>query len=300
MSLFDKNTRGKYDKRSLVDDIYKEQSDKEISELEKAAERVDAYERMKARRKRRCLVRTGAVTLILFVLTLGVVFLGYKLLFRINAVKIDGDCPYTADELADAAGIRYGGGLFSFSASRAERNAILSLPRIASLKVDRHIPDSVTLIVKYEEPVYYSGIYGKIYLFSETMRVLGEGTAEECETLTHLVLPPVAQSESGQVPVFRDPLYLDQILSVTKSVRASSLAARIDRIDLADYYNLSMICDGKYVMSFGDYSDVDAKLRIAAAVLEDEMFTHNNKARIDLSNLNKTSVVVDNKLTIIK
>ena len=53
MSLFDKNTRGKYDKRSLVDDIYKEQSDKEISELEKAAERVDAYERMKARRKRR-------------------------------------------------------------------------------------------------------------------------------------------------------------------------------------------------------------------------------------------------------
>ena len=132
------------------------------------------------------------------------------------------------------------------------------------------------------------------------MRVLGEGTAEECEALTHLVLPPVAQSESGQVPVFRDPLYLDQILSVTKSVRASSLAARIDRIDLADYYNLSMICDGKYVMSFGDYSDVDAKLRIAAAVLEDEMFTHNNKARIDLSNLSKTSVVVDNKLTIIK
>ena len=300
MSLFDKNTRGKYDNSSLVDDIYKEQSDKEISELEKAAERVDAYERMKSRRKRRGLLRGGAVILILCMLTLGVALLGYKLLFRINTVKIDGECPYSADEIADAAGIKYGGGLFSFSASRAERNAVLTLPKIASLKVDRHIPDSVTLIVKYEDAVYYSGIYGKIYLFSETMRVLGEGTDEECESLTHIVLPPIAKAEAGQVPVFRDPAYLSQILAVTSSVRSSALAARIDRIDLADFYSLTMICDVKYVMSFGDYSDTDAKLRIAAAVLEDEMFTYNNKARIDLSDLSRTSVVVDNKLEITK
>lgn len=300
MPKMNRNTRDEQKNGSIVDDIYREHSDKEISELEKAAERIDAYERMKARRRKRGLLRSGGVFLLLFVLTLGVVFLGYKLLFRVRTVTIVGDCPYSADEIAQAAGIEYGTGLFSFSASASEKSAVLSIPNIASLKVDRHIPDSVTLIVKYENPVYYSGIYGKIYLFSESLRVLGEGSEEDCEALIHLRLPQVKSVTVGEVPVFRDPMYFEQIRATVNSVQASSLCDRIDRIDLADFYSLTMICDGKYVMSFGDYDDTDAKLRIATAVLEDEMFAHQNRATIDLSDLSKTSVIVDNKLEIIK
>ena len=78
---------------------------------------------------------------------------------------------------------------------------------------------------------------------------------------------------------------------------SSELDGRIGVIDLRDRFSLTMECDGKYLLSFGTYDDCPTRLRVAAAVLKDEMFESANKAKLDLSNISETKVTVDNTLT---
>ncbi len=296
MGLFRKRTPPGYDGESLIEDIYGRQTEKEISEIEQNAERVEAYERMRSRKKRKGFLRVASILLLMTVLTVAVVYTGYRFLFVINEVKVTGDSPYNSDEIRVGAGIELGDTLYSFSSVKAEERLVAALPYISSVSVDRQIPDTIVLDLKCESPVYYTEIYGKIYLMSETLRVLGEAGDIDLSELVWLRLPRVKAAVYGSVPGLSDSARNDDMESVTESIEKSALADRIVRVDLRDPFKLTMVCDNKYLLEFGDYTEIDTKLRIADAVLEDEMFDTSNKARIDLSDLSETIVVVDNQL----
>ncbi len=296
MGLFKKQDPHGYEGESLIEEIYGTRTEREISEIEKNAERVEAYEMMRSRKRRRGFLRAFAVIMLLTVLTLAVVYTGYRFLFVIDDIKVVGDSPYSDTEISAGAGIDPGDNLFSFSSVKAEKLLMANLPYIGSLTVERNIPDKVTLTVKSEIPVYYTEIYGKIYLMSETLRVLGEAGDMDLEGLTWIRLPGVREVVFGSVPVMRNETAQVQLKSVTEYINSSALAGRITHIDLRNIYRLQIVCDGKYLLDFGEYSEVDTKLRVASAVLEDEMFKTSNKARIDLTDLSETIVVVDNQL----
>ena len=67
---------------------------------------------------------------------------------------------------------------------------------------------------------------------------------------------------------------------------------------LEDTYSLSMECDAKYLLNFGNYADCDIKLRVASVVLKDEMFSSENKMRVDLTKNSETTVIIDNTLVL--
>ncbi|MBE6708846.1 MAG: FtsQ-type POTRA domain-containing protein [Ruminococcaceae bacterium] len=296
MGLFKKQAPHGYEGESLIEEIYGSRTEREISEIEKNAERVEAYEMMRSRKRRRGFLRAFAIILILSVLTIAVIYTGYSFLFVIDEINVVGDSPYTDAEISEGAGVNPGDKLFSFSSVKAEKLLMANLPYIGSLQVERNIPDKVTLTVKSESPVYYTEIYGKIYLMSETLRILGEGGDADLAGLTRLRLTGVKEAVFGSVPVMRNKTAQEQLQSVTECINSSSLAGRITQIDLRNIYRLEMVCDNKYLLEFGEFSEVDTKLRIASAVLEDEMFKSSNKARIDLRDLSETIVVVDNQL----
>ncbi len=303
MGLFDKRTPDMHTKDSLIEEIYGKLTEQEIAELEQDAEKLEAYENMRRRVRRKKLLRVLGTVMLLFVLTLAVAVTAYKVLFLISDIEVVGDSPYTDEEICAGAGVTIGDGLYSFSSVRAEERLIAQLPYIAELDVDRHIPNRITFTVKYETPVYYTEIYGKIYLMSESLRVLAESSeAEIAETegLTWLRLPGVREAEFGKAPVLRDESIQKNLEKITATVETSVLNGRIDQIDLRNTFELKMVCDGKYLLYMGEYAEVETKLKIAEAVLRDEMFNNENKARLDLSELSETTVLIDNKLDFTK
>ena len=296
MSLFRKDASRNVREESLVEDIYGRQTEKEISEIERNAERMEAYERMRSRKRRRGFIRVASVLLLLTVLTASVVYTGYKFLFVIDEVNVTGDSPYSSDEVRIASGIEFGDALYSFSSVKAEERLTAALPYICSVDVDRQIPDTIVLDVKCESPVYYTEIYGKIYLISDTLRILGEAGDTDLEGLVWVKLPGVKKAVFGSSPHLWDSARNDDLKTITDCIKKSALADRITQIDLRSNYKLTMVCDNKYLLEFGEYTEIDTKLRIADAVLGDTMFNNSNKAKIDLSNLSETIVVVDNQL----
>ena len=280
----------------LFDEIHGRLTEKEIEELERDAEKREAYERARLRAKRRRLVRVVGTMLLLIILTVSVVLIGYKLLFRISRITVEGESPYTDEEIVAATGVETGDGLYSFSSVTVGERLVAALPCIESLEVDRHIPNKITFTVKCEEPVYYTDIYGKIYLMSDSLRILGESGNADLSGLIWLKLGHVREAEFGQVPVLRDKTAQKYLTEVTEKAKRSPVADRITQIDLSNIYELSLVCDNKYLLEMGEYDEIDTKLKIAEAVLGDDMFNSDNKARLDLSELSETKVIIDNKL----
>ena len=285
---------------NLFDEVYGKLTEQEIAELENDAEKRAAFEEARFRAKRRQRARAAGTVLLLVVLTVGVVFVGYKALFNISKIEVKGDSPYSAEEIFAAAEVAVGDGLYSFSSGTAEARVKSNLPYVKSLKVTRHIPDRITFEVETEPAVYYTSIYGKIYLLSDSLRVLGEAGDKDLSQLIWLRLSHVKESKSGFLPQLRDKTAQKYLKSIVDSVDRSVLSGRITQIDMRDIYDLNMVCDNKYLLAMGEYDEVDTKLRVAEAVLRDSMFEGDNKARLDLSELSQTTVIVNNKLDFTK
>ncbi|MBQ7826945.1 MAG: FtsQ-type POTRA domain-containing protein [Clostridia bacterium] len=296
MSLFGKRTSDPYENGNLFEDIFEKLTEQEIEELELDDERREAYEEARRRARRRHRVRILLTVFLLFILTVVVAVVGYICLFNISEIEVVGDGPYTVQEICDAAGVAKGDGLYSFSSVTAEDRLVSSLPYIKSLDVDRHMPDKIIFTVEYEKPVYYTEIYGKIYLMSESLRVLGEAGDTDLSELVWLRLSGVKSARFGYTPVLRDKIAQQYLMDVIDSVNSSVLKERISQIDLRSIYELNIVCDDMYLLVMGEYDQVKTKLRIADAVLQKDDFKNGNKARLDLTKLSETVVIFNNKL----
>ncbi|MBQ2730018.1 MAG: FtsQ-type POTRA domain-containing protein [Clostridia bacterium] len=270
---------------------------------DKREERLREIEAMKnAKRARRfrkirdTVISVGLICAVFIVMCVVV----YRLLFVISDVKAEGSVRYTSDELVRASGVKEGEHLFSFSSKEVGQLIMLRCPEIADVDVERTPPGDIVFNVTEEAPAFYAEFYGEYRMLSPTLRVLGSVTENDAKErgCIKLVIPDIRRANAGLTPDFanvRDDTY---IYEVTEAVLNSVLCDRAGTLDLGDKYNMTLTVDGKYILKLGNSESVATKLRIAAAVLEDEMFDRDIKATIDVTDLSETSVVEDQGLVI--
>ena len=264
-------------------------------------ERAHAEAMERARRARR--LRKTRDALISFVLILAVFaamcFAVYRLLFVVSDVRGEGSSAYSSEDIVRASGVMEGDHLYSFRSSVASSLITHRLPQIKEVDVERKIPSTIVFNVTEEPCRYYADFYGEYRAISSSLRVMFSLSAEEAAErgLVLLKLPAVQKAVAGDRAEFATLKNDGYIYDIAEAVASSPLSERIGIIDLRSKYDIKLVCDNKYLMTLGDSENAETKLRIAASVLEDEMFNSDNKARIDLSDLSKTSVVIDDQLT---
>lgn len=260
--------------------------------------REEALQKAKKARK----VRKARDTIISFALIIAVFavmcVVVYRLLFKVSEINVVGSESYTAEEIIEASGIGVGDHLYSFRASTLEKNVILRCPQVKSVEVNRSAPKKVTLTVSEKPCAFYADFYGEYRAVSSDLRVLYSVTRDEAQErgLVLLRLPAVTKAVAGSEAKYSSVRRDDYIYAVTEALQNSELWGRVSAVDLTGKYDIEIVCDGKYLLTLGDSSAVESKLRIGAAVLSDEMFDGDDKAKIDLTNLSETGVVVDNRL----
>ena len=230
------------------------------------------------------------------ILVLGI-FCVYKLLFVITDVTVEGNERYTSEQILASAGIHKGENLYSFSSRIAEDNIKMYCPKVNDIKVKRTPPGKIVVTVVEEEAYFYADFYGEYRALSKDLKVLGSVSEDEREKLIKLKLPEVRRAVAGEIVEFSHNAR-DYVFEVAASASQCALVDRLGTIDLTDSSNVTITCDGKYILKLEEYKDSAAKLKIASKVLEDEMFNNDNKATIDLSELSNTGVVIDNQLAI--
>ncbi len=253
--------------------------------------RREAGERRRAILRRRWILLALASLAVLATL----MFFGYKFIFVIKNVTVNGEGIYSAETILEASGVGEGVNLYSFRASTVEKNITLRCPYIGSVDVDRQIPNRMTITVKEDSPRYYAVIFGEYKLLSAKLRVLGEvESAEDLpQGLVKLKLPAVSYSVAGRVIKFADPKRERSVRNVLTVAEESGIKDKLTMIDLRDQFDMSMVCDAKQKLMVGSEDDLEYKLKIAEKILENEMFESDTKYKIDFTVDGKTGVVPD-------
>lgn len=293
----EKNTDGRRAAENTAKRKTPEQTEADRRREERARE--EAIE--KARRARRFRkLRDAVISFVLIIAVFGVmcVFV-YRLLFVISNISAEGNETYSSENIVAASGVGEGDHLYSFRSSVVGSIIKHRCPQIVDVDVTRRAPSTITFNVTEEKCMYYADFYGEYRAVSESLRVLFSLSAEEAENseLIYLKLPAVQSAVAGERAEFATLKNDSYIYDVVSAVADSELSERVGMIDLRSKYDIKLACDGKYLLTLGEAESVDTKLRIARSVLDDDMFKNDDKARIDLSDLSKTSVVVDNQIT---
>ncbi len=260
--------------------------------------RVEAYQRASRGRRRRKLRETLISVALVFGVFVVLCVVTYQLLFVIHSLDTDGSSQYTSEEILAACGVDMGDHLYSFSSRVVQEKIMLQCPYVVGVDVQRTPPGSISFFIEEEAPVYYGEFYGEFWEISASLRMLdpiSQSDAKE-QGLIKLKLPRVREAVSGKKLIFsseRSDIYMQTVL---EALADSNLAGRISMIDLRSAHEIAMSCDGKYKLFLGNTDVIETKLRLAVAVLEDELFSGDNKASIDLTDLNATSVIIDNQL----
>lgn len=197
-----------------------------------------------------------------------------------------------------ASGVQPGDNLYSFSSRIAENAITLRYPYVRELDVNRKAPSTVHFAITEDTAVFYAEIYGETRALSSSLRVLDRVNAEGIEALglIRLRMPEIESAMAGRVIRFREEKYTRQIREITAKILASPLTDRITAVDLRNPYKVSAVADKRFLLDFGNNADLDIKMKVAAAVLADDLFKTDVKAQIDLSVSNSTSVILDNQL----
>ena len=273
-----------------------------ISQRERDARKLAAY-RLAQRRKIGHQVRRGVSAMLLTCLCAGCAMAAvYKLMYVVRVIDVSGTQRYTAEAILNAAGVEEGDNLYSFSSRLVENAVTLRYPYVQALDISRKAPSTVHFTVTEDTAVFYAEIYGELRALSSTMRVLDRVSEEDIDALglIRLRMPEVESAMAGRVITFQEEKHMRQIRESLAQLLSSPLCERITSVDLRNPYNLSMVADKRFLLEFGDTADMGVKMKVANAVLSDDLFKADVKAQIDLSVTSSTSVILDNQLDLDK
>lgn len=260
-------------------------------------EAIRTAKKARVRRKvRDALISVGLIVAVLVVMLVVV----YRLLFVISDINIEGNLRYTSEEILTASGVMEGDNLYSFSSKDVGEIISLRCPNISYVDVERTPPGTIEFIVEEETGVFYAGFYGEYRLMSKSLRVLDSVSLDNAKKkgCVKLILPDIYRATAGKCLEFSAVKDDGYIYETCETLLESDLMERAGSLDLSDRFNIVLTVDGKYKIRLGDSKSMEVKLRIASAVLADEMFQADIKATIDVTNLSQTSVVVDEGLII--
>lgn len=227
-----------------------------------------------------------AAVIILVVWAISAVAGALAVVKSVSVVDTAGNSPYSEAQVSEAAGVSVGMRKNDFDTAGAEQSVLEKLPFVSRVEVRKRAGGKVEIMLTCQTPKYAATIAGEQYLLSEDMRVLGIGASGE-GTLP-LELPRVRRAIAGQtVSFFEDSKYIGETLG---TLYASSLADRLDSVDLSDRYSICLLYGDRFTVRLGDTSDMESKLETAARLISDASLANSAQATIDVSDLRHPTV----------
>ncbi|MEQ2457376.1 cell division protein FtsQ/DivIB [Flavonifractor hominis] len=138
--------------------------------------------RRNRRGRRRNRGRFGALYKVLSALVIvAAILAGCVVFFRVNTVLVDGQCPYTKEEIIAASGVEQGDNLFGLDKGRISSRIYTQLPYIDEVSINCKLPDTLVFRVSQSIPVACLKSGGSYWLLDTKCKILESGDASLAE-----------------------------------------------------------------------------------------------------------------------
>lgn len=226
--------------------------------------------RGEARRKRR---RRKIFAVLLAFATVGVgLLLSITVLFPIQGFRVEGESPYTQDELAAAFGYASGENIFRFRIADAEEKMAQALPFLETIKVRRSLPGTVVFLVTPAAETYCVATDASNLILSKERKVLRMAQTPPDGICKISGISATADSKVGETMRCADA-DSETLLSTFLTSLNTWFPEGVTAIDLTNSLEMNFIYQGRMLVKLGTVSQLDYKMQLAAKTLQDNLGT---------------------------
>ena len=207
----------------------------------------------------------------------------------LKKVEIEGLTRYGEEEVLVASGLATVDKLLDVDVETAKQSLTAFYPYIRSVRLRYAFPLGYRMVIEEEMPVYYTRIANDYFALSAELKVLERATSARrflAEGLQQITLGGVKSAMLGQTLLY-DGDYLDRVL---QDIDNSVLSDRVTDVHIGDRYHLSVVCDEVYTLFLGNIDSIEAKLQLAALMMQESDLPAGYRALLDVSDLKKTSI----------
>lgn len=203
---------------------------------------------------------------LIIVITVIVILIGFSLksdFFNINMINVKGNINLTQEKLLHTSAIIRGENIFRISTKNAEEN-ILQLPYTRSVEVSRKLPKGIDIeVIEREERLLIKSI-SMYYVIDEEGFVLNQYDSNNKD------LPVVLGLKTDKIDL-GDNLFinldLEEFEDFIKEGERLDLLSLINRINIDDNKNVSILINNGIDVAFGPLDNVKYKVRLLNEIL---------------------------------
>lgn len=202
------------------------------------------------------------------------------IVFKTDNIKVEGETPYSSEEIINASGLHYGENIFLSPRKAAAKNIVDVFPYIEEAEIDFRIPSTQVITVVGAIPSYEVSIDGGYVVVSSRGRVLAHNT-EETAGIPLLRGVKVKDTEVGEYIKFEKTSTQQILTEVIDSINDNDIP-NIYGIDISNAANIKLNYDNRITILLGVPEDVGYKLRTAVAIIDTELAS-TDKGELDVS-----------------
>lgn len=256
----------------------------------KAPAKPLSYGEARRRRAKRNIIAAIAAAVIIIT---GIV-VSVTVVFKIDTITVNGESPYTSEQITAAFGYNYGDNLFKFSIDSASAAIETSLPYLETVTIRRHLPGTVQIDVTQSVETYSMNTDSGWAVLSPTFKVL-RLSAEPATGLTYLSGVTAETPTAGKPITLTDADTMSALETITSTLAKYSFAP-VNEIDLTNLLEITFLYDNRIRVLIGTINDVDNKIDYAHNLVTPELLTDslsaNERGSLDVSGRNSEGRMV--------
>lgn len=253
-----------------------------VKEQEKTAPDV-VYLPPKPFSRNRFILRLATVVAVVIALTLGL-----SVFFKVDSFVVSGNDKYTAWDISQAAGIKAGDNLLTFSRAQAAGKIIAALPYVDSVRIGIKLPGTVKIdIVEVKVPYAVKAWDESWWLISASGKVIEKAQEGAEEGYTKILGVQLADPEVGDQAVAFEPSQtqtdpegnaipvtvtqaqrLKTALDIVEYLELNGVIGKAASVDVNDLADIQIWYAKRYQVKLGSETDLAYKVSCMKYVID--------------------------------
>lgn len=200
---------------------------------------------------------------------LAAIILVLIMFFNVNNITVSGDDVYSESDIIDVSGAGVGDNLIFISSKKISNNLTEGLPYIGSVKVKRHLPATLEIVVKKTTASFGVYIDGAYALLDKNGKVLEKGLEMVAENIIMANLGEITSAEVGKTIELENDGTFEKFVELKKACDECGISG-ITSVDITDIYNIKLVYQGRITLELGETnsSNLIRKLDLGKAAIK--------------------------------
>lgn len=207
------------------------------------------------------------IRLLTMFVIVAVFMFGVAIFFKVRTVNVTGNSLYAPEEIVKASGIEIGDNLMILSKGAAAGKIMAVLPYIEEVRIERTLPDTVTIDVKESDASFaVAADDGTKWLVNASCKVLEQAPASAADY-------PTLVGITATAPTVGQPLQCEQAdgLEVVKvlleQLENTDYISQIVEIDVTKPYDITLLYSDRFEIQLGGSDEMSYKIQYLTEVL---------------------------------